>query len=406
MNFKEEFKIVGFFYILSAIFWISIGIMGAYWILYFAEMGLTYSLIALIFIMVPIASLIFEIPTGAIADIFGRKVSVFISYLFTGLAYIGIILSGTNVFLLMILYFILGIAYTFESGALESWFVDTIKHEKKQKYMHRFFGRWGSISSIGFVIGPFIGGLLVKKGIATAFWTTAIIMLFLSFFVLVFCKEPYFKRKKVMLNKDLKETIVTAKIGFKHIFSQKIILVLTLITVLLTFANQMSYNAYQPFVVKRGLPIEYLGFALSIAGFISIFSLNYSHKIAKYLGGNRKSLLVFTFLFGLAILGVAFFKYLPILFISLIGYTAFAEFTGLSGTSAPAFKELYNKFVPSKIRATVISSTSFFMKIGEILGLLSFGLISSYIGLQAGIIFAGCIIILISFIYLKIRVRR
>ena len=42
-----------------------------------------------------------------------------------------------------------------------------------------------------------------------------------------------------MLNKDLKETIVTAKIGFKHIFSQKIILVLTLITVLLTFANNI-----------------------------------------------------------------------------------------------------------------------------------------------------------------------
>jgi MFS family permease len=400
MHFKEEFKTVGFFYVMTALFWISIGIMGAYWTLYFVNLGIPYASIAIIMAMVPIASILFEIPTGAIADIYGRKVSVFISYLLTGLAYVGILLSGKNVLLLSVLYFIVGIAFTFESGALESWFVDTVKHKKKQKYMHRLFGRWGSIAAIGFVIGPFVGGLLVKQGLSMAFWTTAVVMLFLSLFVLVFGKEEYFVRRKPKIIEGFRQSLVIAKKGFRFATNHHVIFTLSLVMILLTFANTISYGSYQPYVVGVGLNPEYLGFALAIAGFISIFTLNYSHKIVKSLGGNRKSLLIFTALVGLAIIGVGLFKYLPLLFVSLVGYTAIFEFAG--GT-APAFRELFNKFVPSNMRATIISITSFGTHIGQILGFLAFGLISTYISLKAGIIIGGTIILLTSLIYFKLK---
>ncbi len=54
MNFKEEFNIAGFFYILSAIYWISIGIMAAYWTLYLVDLGISFAKIALITAMIPI----------------------------------------------------------------------------------------------------------------------------------------------------------------------------------------------------------------------------------------------------------------------------------------------------------------------------------------------------------------
>jgi len=107
IKFREEFKTVGFFYVMTGIYWVSIGFMAAYWTLYFVDLGLNYSSIALVFLMYPISSLIFEIPTGAIADVFGRKISVFLSYLITGLAFVGILLSGSNLPLLMLFYFIL-----------------------------------------------------------------------------------------------------------------------------------------------------------------------------------------------------------------------------------------------------------------------------------------------------------
>ncbi len=401
MKFREELNTVGFFYIMTAIYWLAIGIMGAYWVLYFAGLGLAYSAIALIFLMHPISSLIFEIPTGAIADIFGRKTSVFLSYLITGLAFMGVLLSGTNLSLLVFFYFIAGFSFTLESGALESWFVDTVKHKKKSRYLHRLFGRWGSVGSAGFVIGPFVGGLLVTFGVDKAFWATAVMMLLLSLFVLIWGREEYFKKGRGRIMDGFKESFKTGKEGFKHTFKQPVILTLGLIMALMSFAVAgIFHNAYQPYVVEAGLPLQFLGFALSAAGLISVFSLNYSHKITKSLGGNKKSLLVFTLLVGLAILGVAFAKYLPLLFLSMIAVTAFAEF---AGNTAPAFRELFNRFVPSRIRATVLSVNSLNMRVGEIFGLVAFGLISDHLGLQAGIVLAGILVMLIAFLYLRIR---
>ena len=131
MKFKEELSTVGFFYLASAFFWIAMGIMAGYWVLYYASLGLSFTIIGLIFIANSSAMFIFEIPTGAIADIFGRKVSVGISYLTTGIAYLLVFFSGTNIFLLILFNFIAGIGWTMESGAFEAWFIDTVKHKKK-----------------------------------------------------------------------------------------------------------------------------------------------------------------------------------------------------------------------------------------------------------------------------------
>jgi len=400
MGFREEFNIVGFFYIMTAIYWISIGFMASYWTLYFVNLGFNFSVIALIFLMYPISALIFEIPTGAIADVFGRKLSVFLSYLIMGLGFVGVLLSGSKLLLLLIFHFIVGISTTMETGALEAWFIDTVKHNKKTKHLHKLFGRWGSFSSMGFVVGPFLGGILVTFGVDKAFWATAITMLFLPIFVLIFGKE-HFKRRKIRISQRFKETFEAGKLGVKHTFKHPIILMLTLIMALFSFSvTGIYHNTYQPYVVEAGLPPQFLGFALSIAGFISIFSLNYSHKIVKYVGGNRKYLFIFTLFVGLAILGVGFAKYLPLLFLSIIATTAFAD---LAMVTSPAFRELFNKFVPSKIRATVISVNSFNRKIGELFGLVAFGLISDYLNFQVGIVFAGILIVITSFAYLRIK---
>ncbi len=317
----------------------------------------------------------------------------------SALCFFGILLSKTNIYLLLILYFILGIAFTFESGALESWFVDSIKHKKQTKHLHRLFGRWGSTSAIGFVVGPLIGGMLVTQGINTALWATAFVMLFLSLFTL-FLKEEYFTKKEIHIKKSLKETIQTSKKGIFYTLNNKTILLLSIIMTLLTFSITLAFNSYQPYVIQVGLQPEYLGFALSIAGFLSIFTLNYSHKITKFMGNNKKSLIFFTILFGLAITCIGFIQYLPLLFISLISYTMLYEF---SSSTSPAYRDLFNKNTPSKIRATVLSVSSLYTKVGEILALLAFGLISTYVNLQFGILLSGILIIITAFLYLRLK---
>jgi MFS family permease len=73
---KNELKILSPFYAHSLLFNLSKVIMPFY-VLYFLDIGFSFFQIALISSIRSAISLIFEIPTGVIADKYGRKKSVF-----------------------------------------------------------------------------------------------------------------------------------------------------------------------------------------------------------------------------------------------------------------------------------------------------------------------------------------
>ena len=71
-------------------------------------------------------SLLFEIPTGAIADIYGRKFSVVLAYIFAGIIIILVPLSR-NFYYLFFLFLMWGITDTFRTGADEAWVISNLK---------------------------------------------------------------------------------------------------------------------------------------------------------------------------------------------------------------------------------------------------------------------------------------
>jgi DHA3 family tetracycline resistance protein-like MFS transporter len=68
---------------------------------------------------------LFEVPTGVVADIYSRKLSIVIGYVMTGLAFI---IEGAFPFFATVLLaqVIWGIGWTFTSGATEAWLADEI----------------------------------------------------------------------------------------------------------------------------------------------------------------------------------------------------------------------------------------------------------------------------------------
>jgi MFS family permease len=343
---------------------------------------------------------LFEIPTGAIADIFGRKVSVGLAYTILGLGYIGMILSGTNLILLFILNFITGIAWTMESGAFEAWFVDTIKHKKKEKHLHRYLGRWGSATNIGFIIGPFLGGILVSFGYEIALFTTAIAMILLGLTILIFGKEYYFKRKKIHMRKDFKRTINNAKEAISYAKNHPTIFLFTIIAFLATTGGTLTYNAFQPHLVNLGLNPSYIGYALSIGGILLAIQLNWSHKIKNILGSNKKMLLTYGIFFGLITITLGLVKTAILGFIIMIIYTAFHD---LGSRESPAYREITNKAIPSKIRASVLSVIGWSAALGMIIGNSSFGFLSDIFGANYIVVAGGTILTISALLYFKLK---
>ncbi|HLA43155.1 MAG TPA: hypothetical protein VJZ27_06960, partial [Aggregatilineales bacterium] len=68
-----------------------------------------------------------EIPTGIVADVYSRRLSVIIGTLITG---IGFLLSAIPVFgIILIGQATWGVGYTFISGAIQAWITDEIGEE-------------------------------------------------------------------------------------------------------------------------------------------------------------------------------------------------------------------------------------------------------------------------------------
>ena len=96
-----------------------------------AMVGLNPLQLVLVGTTLELAAFIFEIPTGVLADVYSRRLSVIIGYLIVG---IGFLVESIPTFTMVLLsQLIWGFGYTFISGASDAWIVDEIGNERATK---------------------------------------------------------------------------------------------------------------------------------------------------------------------------------------------------------------------------------------------------------------------------------
>jgi MFS family permease len=73
---------------------------------------------------------LFEIPTGVVADTIGRRPSFLLSIVIVGVGTLGYVFTsvlGGGLVLFCVSSVVLGLGYTFYSGAVEAWLVDALR---------------------------------------------------------------------------------------------------------------------------------------------------------------------------------------------------------------------------------------------------------------------------------------
>jgi MFS family permease len=109
--------------------------------------------------------LLFEIPTGMVADTWGRRTSFM-------LGLVSQILGAFLYFLMWqteapfwgwaIVSAFLGMGYTFFSGALEAWLVDELNHAKYKGPLDPIFAKAQVVGGIAMLTGTIAGGFIAQ----------------------------------------------------------------------------------------------------------------------------------------------------------------------------------------------------------------------------------------------------
>ena len=148
---------------IAGLFTLSASLIWGVNTLFLLEAGLNIFEVFLANAMFTLGMVLFEVPTGVVADTRGRRISFLFSEatLIVGtLAYVGVAAIEGGVVLFSLAGIILGLGYTFYSGAVEAWLVDALKTSGHTGSLDRVFARGSIVSSTAMIVGTVGGGLL------------------------------------------------------------------------------------------------------------------------------------------------------------------------------------------------------------------------------------------------------
>ncbi len=393
---REELKLLWPFY-LDALISPMLFFMPAFLIVYFRDLGFNIFQISILTTMMSLFMLLFEIPTGAIADIYGRKFSVLLGTLIQGIALLSIFFFN-NYYFLMFAFAMVGLGSTFNSGAREAWVTDLIK-ENNRNLLHSYFSKSASIGGFALLISGIIGAVLVKKFGLSVIWIVAGISFLVTFLLLSLAKEKFVRRKvkiRNSFNKIKEQSFVSIKYAKDHT-----VLFLFLITSsIIVFAEFFSGDfAWVTLLQELNFPEYALGYMWSAMGLFGIFASLLSLKFMKK-NKERQFILV-------ALILSVIFSVL-IIFVSSFWFALFVLLSSLFffQMRRPVERIYFHKFIPNKLRATVGSVESMALSLIGVIAMPLAGLSVDFIGAKYTIFASAFLMIPAVVIYFFINNKK
>ncbi len=395
----NELKFLWKFYLVSFLQHLF-GLAAIIWIVYFAQKGFSFTEISISLAIFSAGIFLFEVPTGVIADIFGRKKSVFLSFIL--LALLSLLAPFIASFWqLCILYLFWAFSLTLSSGADEAWVIDHLHKNKRKDLVDQYYSKSIAISQLGlFLAGLFLTTLLFFFKDSTNFlaydklWFVQAVGMFIVSLVVLSIPE-HFKKQKTKIS--LLNTLHFSKSGFSYIKNHKTLSKIFITILIFSFASSIWFFAYQPFLLDSGFQIKDFGWARSVVSVGGILTALFAgYLVSKF--KNKHILLGAAFLFR-------FLLATSILFIfgKVAGFIFYFLLWNHSLLIFPILNPLVQSYIPSKQRATIGSIKSMFVSVGDISALIIAGLLVDSLGTTLTIFISGLFIIPIIWIYFKLK---
>lgn len=132
----------------------------AFLLLFFIDNGITYTQIGILYATREIAINVLEIPSGIVADTFGRKYSLVLAFALYIFAFLVFYFSTTFLFLLLAIV-LMGLGDAFRSGTHKGMIMDYLKSKDWSQHKVSYYGATRSWSQRGSAISALVAGILV-----------------------------------------------------------------------------------------------------------------------------------------------------------------------------------------------------------------------------------------------------
>ncbi|HHX62935.1 MAG TPA: MFS transporter [Epulopiscium sp.] len=344
-------------------FLLELNITSAIWILYLAFKGMTLVEIGLLESIYHIAGLLIELPSGGIADVYGKKFCVVMGRVLEVISCMVMIMSN-SFWGFAIAFAFSSIAMSLHSGAAEALVYDSLKELGEEEKYKKIWGELAFVMSIAQGIAVLLGGILADIRFLYAYILGLIIQVIAT---VVACRfeEPVIQKQKEKAEKNVLTVQLITSI--KVLSKRKLVLYLILFSALVGSLQTTVFFYSQQYFSDMSYSKTQIAIICAISSFIEAISAKYAYKLERIL--NLKGVVISIASVNiLALIGLAFVKDLAIVFFLVTSITGGMAFT--------IFSDYINSRIPSDYRATILSFDSlcfsvFMICIFPLVGLLA-----------------------------------
>jgi len=381
----------------------------AFLILFLIEKGISFTEIGILYATREIFINIFEIPSGIIADSYGRKNSLVASFIAYIISFYAFYIS--NDFWFFILAFVLyGIGDAFRTGTHKGMIMDYLKINNWENQKINYYGNTRSWSQRGSAISSLIAGVIVfYSGNYQYIFLVSIVPYLLNFFLIIsYPKELNHSISRK--NTKYKNTISTTFKSFYTVIKQP-----TVLKIINTSAIHSAYlkaikDYIQPLMINIALIIPIMievdaekknGIIVGVIYFfIYLITAKASQFSSKLASKNKRHISYITLLLGFSagiMCGVFYtFDLWIIAIISFVGIYI------IENIRKPILTAYISDNVPNEILTSVISVQSQLKTVITVLITLGFGIIADNFGIGIALVSVS-MVLLISTVLLKVK---
>ncbi len=380
------------YFVYTALKGFSFGLIGAMWVIFLTQhRGLSLAQASLVDVMFFVAAAFGEVPTGIVADRFGRKTSLIAGAALLSVGILGWTFAPTLP-LIMLSYFGMGIGFTFLSGAEDALFYESMQLAGRADDYARLVGRVGALMLGALAIGSVASGLLASINLTLPMLICGLSLLIMLGVVLTL-KEPQMEgqsdgQARKSFGKILRQSLALMR-------ARPTLLYPMIYLALVPIASFITETLLlQPQALLLGVPLAGIGLLVMAVQLIDMLGSNWSDQFKALFGEGRLISAVPVIILASLVVLAAFQKLAVLVFIGVIGF--------FTSVIRPLLLTRIQGEVSDEVRATIISMNSLMNTVFAAISQPSLGFVADQFGFPAAYFgFAGALGILILFLFWK-----
>lgn len=308
---------------------------------------------------------LFEVPTGVVADTRGRRMSYLLgsaTLTIATLLYLYMWRVSAPFWAWALTSAFLGLGFTFFSGAVQAWLVDALKATGFDGKVEAVFARGEIVQGIAMLGGSVAGGYIAQAtSLGVPYILRAIVLCASFVMAFLLMRDVGFKpRRGGRLFDEMKKVF---QAGLRHGLGKRPLRWLMLAAIFTDGVGIYAFYAMQPYLLKLyGKPQAYgvAGLAAAIVGGAQIAGGMLVPHLGKIFRRRTSVLLASVFLSTLILGAIGFLpRFWPAIVLLVLWGLLFAAIM-------PVRQAYVNGLIPSEQRATVLSLDSMFGSSGGV----------------------------------------